>query len=64
VTVAVLEVTDLRHVFNYLTLAPDMIQDHLPDSYARAIATLRKDCLYRDPPSPPVPAAAEQDGAS
>jgi hypothetical protein len=40
--VAVLDVTRQREVFNYLTLSSDMIEDHLPDSYTRAIAELAR----------------------
>lgn len=39
---AVLDVTHQRDVFNYLTLGADMIQDHLPDSYTKAIALLKR----------------------
>lgn len=36
--VAVIDMTDRRDVFNYLTLCADMVQDHLPDQYTKAIA--------------------------
>lgn len=39
---AVLDVTRQRDVFNYLTLGADMIQDHLPDSYTKAVALLKR----------------------
>ena len=42
VDVAVLDVTGEKEVFNYLTLSADMLQDHLPDSYARAVARLSR----------------------
>ena len=37
---AVIDVTDRRDVFNYLTLCPDMVQDHLPDQYTKAVALI------------------------
>jgi hypothetical protein len=46
--VAVLDVTRQREVFNYLALSSDMIEDHLPDSYTRAIAELgRRGCVAK-----------------
>lgn len=38
--VAVIDVTDRRNVFNYLTLCADMVQDHLPDQYTKAVALI------------------------
>ena len=38
--VAVIDVTDRRDVFNYLTLCADMVQDHLPDQYTKAVALI------------------------
>jgi hypothetical protein len=40
--VAVIDVTTRRDVFNYLTLCADMIQDHLPDSYTKAVSIVLK----------------------
>lgn len=38
--VAVIDVTERRDVFNYLTLCSDMVQDHLPDQYTKAVALI------------------------
>jgi hypothetical protein len=40
VGIAVIDVTQRRDVFNYLTLCADMVQDHLPDNYTKAVAVI------------------------
>ena len=50
VDVAVVDASDNRTFFNYLMLHPDMISDHLPDSYTRAINSLRHAAFHNKSP--------------